>query len=129
MFIPKILFDMGKSKLVARENINLFLVNGKMNTFMEESGIEKKEEKCRMVKMTLRHHVHHFPVNIPFIAVVKACNDDQNIVFSVKRKKMAVIPSIAISSETNVDSFEIDGIIYEQQDTMNGFPRYIETKK
>ena len=59
----------------------------------------------------------------------KACNDDQNIVFSVKRKKMAVIPSIAISSETNVDSFEIDGIIYEQQDTMNGFPRYIETKK
>lgn len=82
-----------------------------------------------MVKMTLRHHVHHFPVNIPFIAVVKACNDDQNIVFSVKRKKMAVIPSIAISSETNVDSFEIDGIIYEQQDTMNGFPRYIETKK
>ena len=119
-----------KTKNIAMENLNLLLIDNKMNAYIKKNGLTQTEERCRLVKMTLRHHVHHFPENVPFIAAVKKCGE-QNVVFFLKRTKMASIADIDISSETNIkDSFEVDGQTYKMKDTINGFPRYhLDTKK
>lgn len=74
--------------------------------------------------MTLRHPVHHFPTNIPFIAAVRKCGEKQ-VVFAIKRAKIALIDDAFVSSETKVGKeFTIDGVQYFQFDTINGYPRY-----
>ena len=111
-------------KVVAMENINLLTLTEKVNNFAAKNNLEVSENGVRFVQMTLRHHVHHFPTNIPFVAAVKKCGEKQ-VVFFVKRTKFAVIDDIDISSETKIGkSFEIDGVRYELKDTINGYPRY-----
>ena len=112
-------------KIAAMENVNGVVLNNKINEFIKENGLEAKENHCRLVKMVLRHHVHSFPQNIPFIAAVTACADGQNVVFFLKRKKLAVISGNSIASETKVgNDFEIGGVKYVLKDTLNGIPRY-----
>lgn len=113
-----------KEKVVAMENVNLLTLTDKVNKYAAKNNLVTTENGVRLVQMTLRHHVHHFPTNIPFIAAVKKCGEKQ-VVFFVKRTKFAVIDDIDISSETNVGkTFEIDGVRYELKDTINGYPRY-----
>lgn len=113
-----------KKNVAALENVNLLTLNEKVNEYIVRNNLTPTEDKVRLVKMTLRHHVHHFPENIPFIAAVRRCGEQQ-VVFSIKRTKYALIDDIDISSETNVGKeFEISGVRYVQVDTINGFPRY-----
>lgn len=113
-----------KKNVAALENVNLLTLNEKVNEYIVRNNLTPTEDKVRLVKMTLRHHVHHFPENIPFIAATRKCGEQQ-VVFSIKRTKYALIDDIDISSETNVGKeFEISGVRYVQVDTINGFPRY-----
>ncbi len=113
-----------KRNVAALENVNLLTLNEKVNEYIVRNNLTPTEDKVRLVKMTLRHHVHHFPENIPFIAAVRKCGEQQ-VVFSIKRTKYALIDDIDISSETNVGKeFEVNGIKYVQKDTINGYPRY-----
>ncbi|MBQ8870830.1 MAG: hypothetical protein IJ019_05590 [Alphaproteobacteria bacterium] len=110
--------------VAALENVNLLTLTAKVNEYITKNDLEPTEDKVRLVKMTLRHHVHHFPKDIPFIAAVRKCGESQ-VVFSIKRTKYAVIEDIDISSETNVSKeFTISGVRYVQSDTINGYPRY-----
>lgn len=110
---------------VSLENVNLFLVNNKIDEFMAQNKLEPTEAKCRLVQLVFRHKVHHFPVNIPFIAAVKKCNDGKQVVFKIKRSKIATVDDIAISSETKVGgTFRIGEVTYEAVDLLNGFRRY-----
>lgn len=111
-------------KVAALENVNLLTLNSKINEYIAKNNLTPTEDKVRLVKMTLRHHVHHFPKDIPFIAAVRKCGEHQ-VVFAIKRTKFALIDDIDISSETNVGKeFEISGVRYVQSDTINGYPRY-----
>ncbi len=113
-----------KKNVAALENVNLLTLTAKVNEYIAKNNLEPTESNVRLVKMTLRHHVHHFPENIPFIAAVRRCGEQQ-VVFSIKRTKYALIDDIDVSSETNVGKeFEISGVRYVQVDTINGFPRY-----
>ena len=112
-------------KVAAKENVNLLVLNEKLNEFIQENEEKATEAKARLVKMTLRSDVLHFPTNIPFIGATIRCANDKQAVFFIKRKKMAIVEVGAISSETNVgDSFEIDNVRYVIEDKLNGFPRY-----
>lgn len=112
-------------KIAALENVNLIVLNNKINDFMTENKLQAQEGHCRLVRMVLRHHVHSFPQNIPFIAAVTACANGENVVFGIKRKKMAIIPGNSIASETKIgDTFEMGGVKYAIKDTVNGIPRY-----
>lgn len=105
--------------------MNVVVLNNKINDFVKENNLEVKENHRRLVRMVLRHHVHSFPQNIPFIAAVTACADGQNVVFGIKRKKIALISGNSIASETKVgDNFEMGGVKYVLKDTLNGVPRY-----
>ena len=117
-----------RKSLLALENVNMLIINTKVDEYIKRNELLPTEEKIRLVKMTLRHHVHHFPTGIPFIAAVRKCGEKQ-VVFSIKRTKFAVIDDIDISSETNVGKeFEISGVRYVQADTINGYPRFKPVK-
>ena len=110
---------------IANENLNLLVLNNKLKQFIADNNEEAAEGKARLVKMTLRGDVHHFPTNSPFIGATIRCEGDKQAVFFIKRKKLAFVESGAIASETNVgDTFEVDNIQYVLKDTINGFPRY-----
>lgn len=112
-------------KSAALENVNIFLLNQKLDEHIVSNNMNPLEDKCRLVRIVLRHKVHHFPVNIPFIAVIKKCGDEQQVVYNIKRSKLASIKDIDIASETKVGSvFSIDNVSYEVVDTIHGFPRY-----
>lgn len=115
----------GKNKHVALENVNMLVINEKLSKFIEKQGAEATEDKCRLVQMVLRHKIHHFPIDIPFIAAVKNCGEGQVAVFNIKRTKLALIPGHSIAAETNVGkAFEISGVRYTLDDTVNGFERF-----
>ena len=46
-------------KVAALENVNLYTLTAKVNEFIAKNNLEPTEDKVRLVKMTLRHHVHH----------------------------------------------------------------------
>lgn len=113
-------------KSVTSDNINSFFLDEKINAYIRKIGTIADEQKCRLVKMVLRHEVHHFPINIPFIAAVKRCKNGKVAVFNIKRAKTAFIDGHSIASETLVDKeFVIDGVRYvETVPYADGYPRY-----
>ncbi len=112
-------------KIVAPEFVNLMVLDQKLKSFISESDEEATEAKARLVKMTLRGDVHHFPTNIPFVGATIRCANDKQAVFFIKRKKIAFVESGDIASETNIgNEFEIDNVRYVLQDKLNDFPRY-----
>ena len=114
-----------KSNKVSLENVNMLVVNNRLNEFINKKGISATEGKCRLVQLVLRHKVHHFPTGIPFVAVVKNCTDNQVAVFNIKRTKLALISGHSVAAETTVGkTFEISGVKYTLTDTINGFERY-----
>ena len=114
-----------KNKHVALENVNMLVLNEKLNDFIRRQGVKATEDKCRLVQVVLRHKIHHFPIDIPFIAAVKNCGEGQVAVFNIKRTKLALIPGHSIAAETNVGKgFEISGVRYTLDDTVNGFERF-----
>jgi len=113
----------GKSSSL--ENVNAVVLTEKLNEFIKSEGVKPLSDKCRIARMTLSQKVHHFPVNIPFIAAVIECEDGKQAVFFIKRKKYAIIEGATVSASKNVgDSFEIDSIKYVLEGTLNGMPRY-----
>jgi len=111
-------------KTASLENVNTIVLNEKLAEFINENSA-KAVSNCRLVRMTLKEKVHHFPVNIPFIAAVRDCEGGKQAVFFIKRKKYALVEGGAVSSSKNVgDSFELDNVKYVVDDTMNGMPRY-----
>ncbi len=112
-------------KVIAYEKINMMLVDNKINEYIKKFGLTADEERCRLVKLTLRHEVLHFPVNIPIIAAIKRCTNEENVVFNIARSKTTVIKLDDISSATPVtDKFSIRGIRYEAYDQISGYTRY-----
>ncbi len=112
-------------KASALENVNAMVLTEKLGEFIKESKVKALSDKCRIVRMTLSQKIHHFPVNIPFIAAVVECEEGKQAVFFIKRKKFALIEGGAISSSKSVgESFEIDKVKYVLEDTINGMPRY-----
>ena len=113
------------SKVISLENINMMLLSQKVDNAIEANALLPHETKARLVQMTLRHEVHHFPKDIPFIAAVRHCEDGKSVIFNIKCSKLAVINQDSISSETNVGKrFKIGNVDYVMKDTINGFPRY-----
>ena len=107
------------------ENVNTIVLTEKLSEFIKESGVKAVSDKCRIVKMSLSEKVHHFPVDIPFIAAVMDCEEGKQALFFIKRKKFALVEGGIVSSSKNVgNSFEIDGIKYVLEDTVNDMPRY-----
>ena len=107
------------------ENLNTMLLSEKLNEFIAGEGAKALAKNCRLVRMSLCEKVHHFPVNIPFIAAAVECEGGKQAVFFIKRKKYAMIDGSAVSSSKNVgESFEIDNVKYVLEDTINGMPRY-----
>ena len=114
-----------KNKHVALENVNMLVLNEKLNDFIRRQGVKATEDKCRLVQVVLRHKIHHFPIDIPFIAAVKNCGEGQVAVFNIKRTKLALIPGHSIAAETNVGkAFEISGVRYTLDDTVNRNERF-----
>ena len=112
-------------KATSLENVNTVVLTEKLNEFIAQSGVKAVSDKCRIVRMTLSEKIHHFPVNIPFIAAAIECEEGKQAVFFIKRKKFAMIEGAAVSASKNVgDTFEIDSIKYVLEDTINGMPRY-----
>jgi len=112
-------------KVIAYEKINMMLVDNKINEYIKKFGHTADEDKCRLVKLTLRHDVLHCPVNIPFIVAIKRCKDEKNVVYNIARSKMAVINLDDISSATPViGDFSIRGIRYEAFDQICGYTRF-----
>ena len=107
------------------ENVNTIVLTEKLSEFIKESNVKAVSDKCRIVKMSLSEKVHHFPVDIPFIAAVMDCEEGKQALFFIKRKKFALVEGGIVSSSKNVgNSFEIDGIKYVLEDTVNDMPRY-----
>ena len=107
------------------ENVNALVLNDKLNEFIKETGTKAVSKNCRLVRMSLAEKVHHFPLNIPFIAAVSDCEGGKQAVFFIKRKKFALIEGGIVSSSKNVgESFEIDNVKYVLDDTINDMPRY-----
>ena len=107
------------------ENVNAMVLNEKLKEFIAGENTKAIAKNCRLVRMSLCEKVHHFPVNIPFIAAAIECEGGKQAVFFIKRKKYALIDGAAISSSKNVgDSFEIDNVKYILEDTINEMPRY-----
>ncbi|MBR1915682.1 MAG: hypothetical protein IJ830_04520 [Alphaproteobacteria bacterium] len=107
------------------ENVNTLILTEKLSEFIKQSGVNAVSDKCRIVKMSLCEKVHHFPLDTPFIAAVMDCEDGKQAVFYIKRKKFALVEGSAVSSSKSVGSnFEIDGIKYVLEDTLNEMPRY-----
>ncbi len=107
------------------ENVNTIVLTEKLSEFIKESNVKAVSDKCRIVKMSLSEKVHHFPIDIPFIAAVMDCEEGKQALFFIKRKKFALVEGNAVSSSKNVgNSFEIDGIKYVLEDTVNDMPRY-----
>ncbi len=103
----------------------MMILSEKVNNAIEANALSAQETQARLVQMCLRHDIHHFPKNIPFVAVVRHCADGKSVVYNVKRSKIAVIDQDSISSETNIGKrFKIGGVDYILKDTINGFPRY-----
>lgn len=112
-------------KASSLENVNAVVLTEKLNEFIAGENVKPLSDKCRIVRMTLSEKVHHFPVNIPFIAAAVECEEGKQAVFFIKRKKYAIIEGAAVSASKNVgDSFEIDNIKYVLEGTLNGMPRY-----
>lgn len=112
-------------KAAALENVNMLLLDRKLNEYMDKNGLSATEQRCRLVQVVFRHKVPHFPANIPFIAAIKNCGRGQQVVFGIKQSKISVIDESCLSSETTVGrAFIIDGIRYVLEDTVNGFQRY-----
>jgi len=111
--------------IASLENVNTIVLNEKLKEFIAGENAKPIAKNCRLVRMSLCEKVHHFPVNIPFIAATIECEGGKQAVFFIKRKKYALIEGSAISSSKNVgDSFEIDNIKYILEDTINEMPRY-----
>ena len=107
------------------ENLNTLVLSEKLNEFIAGEGAEALAKNCRLVRMSLCEKVHHFPINIPFIAAAVECEGGKQAVFFIKRKKYAMIDGSAVSSSKNVgESFEIDNVKYVLEGTINGMPRY-----
>ena len=107
------------------ENVNTIVLTEKLSEFIKESNVKAVSDKCRIVKMSLSEKVHHFPIDIPFIAAVMDCEEGKQALLFIKRKKFALVEGNAVSSSKNVgNSFEIDGIKYVLEDTVNDMPRY-----
>ena len=107
------------------ENLNTLVLSEKLNEFIAGEGAKALAKNCRLVRMSLCEKVHHFPINIPFIAAAVECEGGKQAVFFIKRKKYAMIDGSAVSSSKNVgESFEIDNVKYVLEDTINGMPRY-----
>lgn len=107
------------------ENVNTIILTEKLNEFIAQSGVKAVSDKCRIVKMSLCEKIHHFPVDTPFIAAAMDCENGQQAVFYIKRKKFAMVEGSAVSSSKNVgNSFEIDDIKYVLEDKVNDMPRY-----
>ena len=107
------------------ENLNTLVLSEKLNEFIAGEGAKALAKNCRLVRMSLCEKVHHFPINIPFIAAAVECEGGKQAVFFIKRKKYAMIDGSAVSSSKNVgESFEIDNVKYVLEGTINGMPRY-----
>ena len=113
-----------KKSVLSLENVNMVCLTSKVNEFVTKNDLTPTENRVRLVQLTLRHPVHHLPVNIPFIAAIQKCGEKQ-VVYSLKRSKFAIVDDIDVSSETRVSTeFTIDGVRYVQKDTINGLARY-----
>ena len=107
------------------ENLNTLVLTEKLNEFIAASNTKALAKNCHLVRMSLSEKVHHFPINIPFIAATIECEGGKQAVFFIKRKKYALIEGSAVSSSKNVgESFEIDNVRYVLEDTINEMPRY-----
>lgn len=116
---------MSSKKIISLENANLLLINEKLNALMAQHNLSAVEQKPRLVKAVLRHKVLHFPQNVPFVAAVKNCGE-QNVIFNLETSQTAVVPGISLSGETNIgDRFVVRGVAYKLKDTINGFKRYV----
>ena len=112
-------------KATSLENVNTMVLTEKLNEFIAENGVKALSKNCRLVRMSLSEKVHHFPVDIPFIAAVTECEGGKQAVFFIKRKKFALIEGAVVSSSKNVgESFEIDNVKYVLEDKLNDMPRY-----
>lgn len=118
-----------KKSVLSLENVNMVCLTSKVNDFVAKNDLTPTDKKVRLVQLTLRHPVHHLPVNIPFIAAIRKCGEKQ-VVYALKRSKFAIVDDIDISSETRVSTeFTIDGVRYVQKDTINGYPRFVPLLK
>lgn len=115
---------MNKTKIVAKENVNLYLLNKKLEQFASENKTVIAEKRAHLKRVVLYKKIHHLPQEKPFIAAVVLCQNGQWAVFAVKRKKIVFIPTEAISMTNVKDQFEIDRCRYVLEDTLNGFERY-----
>ena len=116
---------MCKSKTIATENVNLYVLNQKLHEFAKSNGVSFSEKRAHLKWIMLNQEVLHFPIRIPVLAACVLCDNGKYAVFSIMRKKYAFIPADTISSMTDVkDSFEIGKSRYIVKDTINGFERY-----
>ena len=65
------------------ENLNTMLLSEKLNEFIAGEGAKALAKNCRLVRMSLCEKVHHFPINIPFIAAVVECEGGKQAVFFI----------------------------------------------
>ena len=73
------------------ENVNTIVLTEKLSEFIKESGVKAVSDKCRIVKMSLSEKVHHFPVDIPFIAAELDREDGQQALCFTTRPKFAIV--------------------------------------
>ena len=116
---------MCKSKAIAAENVNLYVLNQKLHEFVKSKGLSFAENRAHLKTIMTSQKVHHFPVHAPFLAACVLCDDGRYAVFNIKHKKYALLPADVISSMTSIkDSFELGHTRYVLKDTLNGFERY-----
>ena len=112
-------------KVIAQENVNLYVLNQKLHEFAKSSGVSFSEKRAHLKWIMVNQKIHHIPLHIPVLAACVLCDNGQWAVFTVTRKKYALIPADAITSMTDVkDSFEVGKSRYVIKDTINGFERY-----
>ena len=123
---------MNRKKTICAENLNAIIANNKANIAIAVA--EQNNPACfagatidsgvHLNKVVMRDRAFGNRAGRPFYAFVKRAGDI-TILVDVASGKSALFDDAVISSAKQVNErFEIKGVIYDQKDTVNGFPRY-----
>lgn len=123
---------MNRNKTICDQNLNSIIANNKANIVIE---VLKQKDPLSFAGATIEPHVQLNKIVLrkralgasagkPFYAFSKRAGT-LTILVNVASGKSGAFDDSVIASATQVqERFEIDGVIYDQKDTLNGQPRY-----
>lgn len=120
-------------KIICDENLNSIVANAKADkaiaavrkeypSFLANETIPTE---MQLRKITLREPAFDVPAGKPVYAFAKRLSKKLTVLVELTSGKAEIISTATIDSNAPVNGkFNIDGVVYDLKDTMNGCPRY-----